>query len=358
VWTEEGLADRVYEASVLPELWPDVLRRIASLTDGAGSVVLSVRGHDVRYMTSSAELDVLAAEYFKAFPGTNERMRRLLETQRAGFVTDAEVFSPEERATEPIFRDFLTPRGYGNGVATALSMPTGEFIVFHTEGRSGTGPWTPPPVAALDALRPHLARSAYISSRLSFERARTAVDTLHGLGLAACAVTRSGAVMVANAEFERETGYWTTRGGGRIALEDRRADELLRGTLAAGGTGVCSLPLVPRGPEPPAVLHVVPMRRAAQDLFTHAVAILVLTKASSEPTTAIPLLQTLFDLSPAEAEIAARIAAGATPLQIAAASGRSVSTVRNQLKSVLAKTGCRRQADLTRLLVQLRPSVG
>jgi DNA-binding CsgD family transcriptional regulator len=30
--------------------------------------------------------------------------------------------------------------------------------------------------------------------------------------------------------------------------------------------------------------------------------------------------------------------------------------VRNQLKSVLAKTGCRRQVDLARLLAQLIPA--
>jgi DNA-binding CsgD family transcriptional regulator len=35
---------------------------------------------------------------------------------------------------------------------------------------------------------------------------------------------------------------------------------------------------------------------------------------------------------------------------------KGVETVRSQLKSVLAKTGCRRQADLARLLGQLVPA--
>ena len=54
----------------------------------------------------------------------------------------------------------------------------------------------------------------------------------------------------------------------------------------------------------------------------------------------------LFELSPVEAAIAARIAV---------ADGKSVETVRNQLKSVLDMTGCRRQADLARRLAQLIP---
>ena len=117
-----------------------------------------------------------------------------------------------------------------------------------------------------------------------------------------------------------------------------------------------SLPIPAQGDGTPAVLHVVPIRRAAHDLFTGSSAILVLSKPSSSATEATPLLQALFDLTPAEAAIAARIAAGETVERIALAAGKSVATVRNQLQSVLDKTGCRRQVDLARLLAQLVPA--
>jgi DNA-binding CsgD family transcriptional regulator len=83
-------------------------------------------------------------------------------------------------------------------------------------------------------------------------------------------------------------------------------------------------------------------------------AILVMTSSSSRPGSP-PLLQALFDLTPAEAAIASKIGAGLTLEQIAIAEGRSMATVRNQLKSVLAKTGCARQAELTRMLALLVP---
>lgn len=350
------IADRIYEAAVLPEFWPGLLADMARLTTGGSAIVFANSGTDVRFVASSEQYGKDATEFFAQYPNS-ERTRRLLAANHPGFFTDFEAFTFEERETLPIFRDFFLPRGYGDGTATAIPMPTGEMVIVHLEGPYKREPFDREKVAWLDSIRPHLARSTFVSARLAFERARTAVETLSGIGLAACAVTQAGTVLVANPEFVAETGFWTTRGGNRIALIDRRADRLLTDALGivAAGKGVRSLPLAPEG-EAPAVLHVVPVRRAAHDLFGQASAILVLTKASDAPTRATPLLQALFDLSPVEAAIAARIAAGETAEQIARADGKSVATVRNQLKHVLDKTGCRRQVDLARLLAQLVPA--
>ena len=62
------------------------------------------------------------------------------------------------------------------------------------------------------------------------------------------------------------------------------------------------------------------------------------------------VLQGLFDLTPAEAKVAKAIAHGDTSAAIAAASGASLATIRNQVAAVLAKTGLSRQADLVGLL--------
>lgn len=353
----ESLEDRIYEAAVLPEFWPDVLRDFALFADSRDAILIATNGAAYRWVSSSEHFSQMAMDHY-AYPEAHERTRRLLALRRAGFVTDGDVFTPDEVAADPLFNEFLIPRGYGRGVATAVEVSRGETIVFHAEGEFHRGPYDPSLVLRLDALRPHLARSALLSARLAFERARTAVETLAGLGLAACAVTVSGAVLVANADFDAANAYWTTRGKDRVGLLDRRADQLLADALGsiASDRGVRSLPLIAGEETPPAVLHVVPIRRAAHDLFGQAAAILVLSRASSTPTDATPLLQALFDLSAAEADVASRIAAGQTVAHIALSSGKSGGTVRNQLKSVLAKTGCARQADLARLLTQLVPT--
>lgn len=354
---QESFVDRIYEAAVLPEFWPDVLRDFARLAESRHAVLIAVRQQNYKWVGSSPLMETMTQEVYQ-YPGGQERTRRLLAAPPGGFVTDLDVFDETEILNEPLYADYLIPKGLGRGIATFINVPTGDSIVVHAEGDYGLGPISDTVKQRLNGFRPHLARSSLVSARLAFERARSAVETLSGLGLAACAVTRAGTVLVANPEFDAEALLWTTRGGNRIGLTDRRADRQLCDALSTIETGhsVRSLPLAAQDGAPAAVLHVVPIRRAAHDLFGQAAAILVLTKASDTPTQSTPLLQALFDLSPTEAAIAARIAAGQTAEEIARVDGKSIATVRNQLKRVLDKTGCRRQVDLGRLLTQLVPA--
>lgn len=348
----EDLADRIYEASVIPELWPDVLRGLTQASGTAWSTLVSVSGADVRWVASSPQADEIIKAHFEQF-GSNLRTTRLLAKAHPGFITDYDILTQEEIDAEPVYRDFLIPRGYGYGVGTNILPSPGDMIVVHCENLFASGPVQSDVVGRLDVLRPHLARSAFLSARLSFERARTAVETLAALGLAACAVAASGKVLIANREFEMATDIWTTRGLDHIVLLDKRANRLLVEALDTPGIRQVTRSIAVRGETGQAVLHIVPMRRSARDLFSRAIAILVLAKTVDASITATPLLQALFDLSATEADVAARICAGNSVEKIAAADAKSVHTVRNQLKSVLHKTGCHRQVDLVRLLSRL-----
>ncbi len=62
-----------------------------------------------------------------------------------------------------------------------------------------------------------------------------------------------------------------------------------------------------------------------------------------------PLAQ-LFRFTAAESRLAMALLAGAEAAEYATANGVSLATVRTQLRSLLAKTGTRRQAELVRLL--------
>ena len=352
----DQFTDRIYEAAVLPELWQSVVSELAAQAGGRAALLSVVQSGSVNLISTSQHFADTWAMILDMYPGaSNKRTQRLLARRHPGFLTDIDVFGSAELGADPLYSEILVPRGYGSGVATSIHFPDGAAAVINIERPAEAGTFGAEAIQHLDALRPHLARAALLSAKLGFERARTAVETLAGLGFAACAVHTSGVVLLANQQFDEDRDLCTTRGGDRIALLDARADTLLAETLRLIGSeaGVRSIPLR-GGPESsPAVLHVVPIRRAAHDLFGQATAILMLTKPSTAPTNRTPLLQALFDLSPTEAGIAARIAAGQSVDEIARADGKSAETVRNQLKSVLAKTGCRRQADLARVLAQM-----
>ena len=63
-------------------------------------------------------------------------------------------------------------------------------------------------------------------------------------------------------------------------------------------------------------------------------------------------LQPLFQLTPAESQVAARLCDGLAPADIAAHLGVQTNTVLTHIKRALAKTGCRRQAQLVSLLLR------
>ncbi|MCV0428364.1 MAG: helix-turn-helix transcriptional regulator [Roseibium sp.] len=83
-------------------------------------------------------------------------------------------------------------------------------------------------------------------------------------------------------------------------------------------------------------------------------AILLAIKPNNNYVTIQEKLQAELGLSPVEAASACMLSEGKTLAEIADNRQVSVFTVRNQIKSALAKSGCRRQAELVRKIEQLR----
>jgi DNA-binding CsgD family transcriptional regulator len=126
-------------------------------------------------------------------------------------------------------------------------------------------------------------------------------------------------------------------------------------TATAEHVGVRSIALPARENLPAQVAHVVPVCRAAADIFSSVDAILLMTPVLKERLPSADLLHGLFDLTPAEAEVSRRLLDGRTIGEIAKVRGLSIETLRAQLKSIFMKTGTDRQSALVGLLSGLRP---
>jgi DNA-binding CsgD family transcriptional regulator len=101
------------------------------------------------------------------------------------------------------------------------------------------------------------------------------------------------------------------------------------------------------------VAHVVPIRLSARDIFVRCAGVLALTPLSAPNVPSLSIVQSLFDLTPAEAKVARDLAEGKTVADIASAAGASESTIRSHVRAVLEKTGCNRQTDVVALLAGL-----
>ncbi|MGX1785152.1 helix-turn-helix transcriptional regulator [Bosea sp. NPDC055332] len=350
---DERFLDSLYEAAVVPELWPQVLRRFQEIARGAGAVLVAVTPSSSRWISSSPEFDQLVATHFNSFPG-NERTRRLLERRHAGFLRDIDIFSDAEMAREPVYRDFLLPQGFGIGVATSITSPSGEAFILHSEREHDEGHVEDGLIARFDRMRPHLARAMLLSARLEFERARGAAQALDAIGLPAAVLDRNGRALALNPRFEALMPAVALDRPSRLGLVDVPADGLLATALQAmgqaNGATVRSIAVARRENHPPLILHLTPVRGAAHDIFSRAASILVVTPVVVKDVPTADVVQGLFDLTPAEARLAALIAAGHRPREAAAALGVMEETARSTLKRVMAKTGLHRQADLIGLL--------
>jgi DNA-binding CsgD family transcriptional regulator len=141
----------------------------------------------------------------------------------------------------------------------------------------------------------------------------------------------------------------------RLHLTDQDADRLLAMTFsgepfAGNSSAVNSIPVAASEGFPPYILHLLPVRGAAQDIFSQAIFLLVVTPVDRAAVPSAEVLQGLFDLTPAEARLAGLVGQAKSPREAARILGITEGTARTALKRVLAKTGVRRQAELASLL--------
>jgi DNA-binding CsgD family transcriptional regulator len=348
------LVDRIYECSLVPELWPNVLGEVGRMSETAASLFITNEGliswTASRFAHPGTEIIVKEGWLFR-----NQLIGRLFAAQHAGFLADVDIFTREELDREPLYRDLYRSRlGVGSVAATAIPIPTGERATFVLGRRIERGPMERAVIQQLDELRPHLARSALMSARLRLERARVASETLAVIGLPALVLNQHGKVLAANHLIEALTGYVQWRAHDRLSLSDKAADQLLRDAVATidltGGSSVRSFPVRDMRADMMMVAHVVPIRLSARDIFARCAAVLVLTPVALPQAPPVELVQSLFDLTPAEARVARGLAAGKTVYDIATDGGTSANTVRTQLRAVLGKTGCSRQTEVVALL--------
>jgi DNA-binding CsgD family transcriptional regulator len=137
------------------------------------------------------------------------------------------------------------------------------------------------------------------------------------------------------------------------------ANDLMAKALQAARTNGSfvsrSFPLPRNDEAPPVVVHLVPVRGNARDIFLSAAFFLIVTPVDRSRVPTAETIQGLFDLTPAEARVARSLAAGSDVAATAAQLSVSAETVRTHVKAILSKSGMPRQTDLVAAIASVRP---
>ena len=274
------------------------------------------------------------------------------------------MLSGAELERLPYYRTFLAPAGVSDLIAVDL-VDRRSGLTLRLRGSRGMGapPFAAAEVVLLRQLLPHLQAALELHGVLTGQRSLLALYERSaerlGIGMALLAETRR--VVFVNAmlrSMQREGCPLRVRGDTltcRHAEDERRLRAVFDRMLAPGD-------------QPPAGVHLLfdeaeggawsvlaepfPDRVAADPRARPAIMLLVRAPGHFRAPSAAQLARQL-PLTPAEIALAMQLTAGRTIEEAAAALGVSRNTVRNQLATIFAKLGVKRQAELVRLILEI-----
>ncbi|TPL88580.1 helix-turn-helix transcriptional regulator [Mesorhizobium sp. B2-3-12] len=364
----DDLTDEIYEAAFIPDLWAGVLEAasgILSLVSGSifvisdssptrGRISDNSLGHNAAYdQIRPLFEEFLIGHNWKMSPG----VMRMYDMNPSSFV-HVEAFMSEEEIEQDAVRMRLRAAGIGAHLCSAVSMPTGELVTFVFQRWTDQGIPDQASVDRLNLLRPHFARAGLVSARLGMEQAKATVSALDAIGLPAAVLTASGRTLTTNALLEDMGSVVLATAQGGMALTNTVANALFQEAITHNRHSqvVRSIPIPAKEEEPGLVIHLVPLRRAAHDIFSGGDILVAATAVSASNMVPSPsVLNGLFDLTPAEARLAATLTSGKSLKQTALICGIQPTTARYYLEQIFRKTGTSQQSQLVALLKSATP---
>jgi DNA-binding CsgD family transcriptional regulator len=354
----EELIDQIYEAAFQPECWTNVLKLVGARAGSAsGLVVVFDEIKPIRYRGTPIIENIIRA-FCEVHWRDSRRASHTLNNPFTGFVRLKEYFPPDLLETDPCRVNRLSA-GLDCEASAAIAMPTGELVVYSFDKWLRDGPHEQRDINALNRFLPHLARAGLMAARLGLERAVATTTALQVIGLPAAVLTGSGRVLSTNALFDDLASVFLPVAFGRVAIANIGANRLFQEaieTLAASAPTVRSIPIAETEQHHACIVHLVPLRRSAHDIFPGGdlvVAVSALKRSALVPSPAI--LTGLFDLTPAEAKFASALVSGRSIKEAARDVGVTESSGRTYLARIFSKTGTHRQAELVALLAASHP---
>jgi DNA-binding CsgD family transcriptional regulator len=359
---DSSIIDRIYESALLPELWVPLLDELSLIADAEAAILHSTRDYRAnRTIFTGGAAQLMASSRDGDWWHRNTRGDVLMGLSPSEFHSDADHISQAAMEKDLIYRDLLWPNGLGYAVANHIPLPNDDVLILSIERARAKGPVERHAVRALTALRPHIARSAMLASRLAFERVQSANQALGMTGLPSAVIDELGRVIDCNELFVELSDQILIQTNDRLRLLNESANRLLGECLAAfrstdQGNWLANRSLaLPRvADRNAAVLHLMPVKGRARDLFTKAAFFVILTPIDGAKQAPTALIRGLFDLTTTEARVAQALAGGKDIGGIALAFGISRETVRQHLKNIFAKTGFSRQTDLAAAISLVR----
>jgi DNA-binding CsgD family transcriptional regulator len=367
------LLEVLYSTTLQQERWEQFLALLSQHTQSQASALLCANSRQALSVSAQAgSVRFDDQTYRQRYAAVDPLRAPLIKAARSGVFSDEDLLPNEGLTRTEMYQALFAPIGFRHTAHLSLTITVRRLEIITVARTRDQGPMREDCNRLLLLLLPHVQKALDIRHVLGVAQHRLA-------GAEAMAdasttptflVARTGRVLHHNAAAQtllEESDALTLRDGVLTATHAGGKEPLRRLFHDA------ALPASPRWPasshDKPA--HALSLERSSgrQPLqllasplsienraHSHADLVLLVTDPEQPVNYPDGVLRSLYGLTPAQTEIANGLLTGYTLDEIACLRKVSVGTVRQQLKTIMSKTGVSRQSDLVKLLMTLPPS--
>lgn len=357
VWNFEPVEQAFAEAALDPALWVKALDTATAKTESYGAVLIPPLGGALPTLPFTERIERSFEAYIRdGWHLRDERTRGLDRMVRRGVVDDLDLFDCATIAKHPYYQEFLAPHHLRWFAGVKISCGD-ELWCLSIQRTIDQGPFSETEKDQLARLSKRLSTSAAIARALGASAATGALEAFEMSGTAVVLVDRHGKAFKANPSAERLLVGDVQIKKGRLVAKDASAMAALNAAvsnLLERRTGGLSSPVaLPRTGRRPLLAYPAKLSSATANALADCQAMIVLIDPDAGPRPLEATLRSVFHLSEAEARLGTQLASGESLETVAERLGIAKETSRTQLKSIFAKTGVHRQAELVAVMATL-----
>lgn len=372
----QGTLEKQPWQSALPALREALDAQVVSLilrpptADDQGVILNSVRpdqdrsgAHATLADPNDWEVSAYREQFFSLDPFVNLPLDKVIAL--------ADILPDKDLVTSDYYLHYLQPINLFRILGVDTAEPGGMLARLRFSRRRSEARFGKSERELLSLLTPHLRRAIELYAKLNRMASERDVyaGAVNQLSVASIILDEQGRLLTTNAVGRAllDQGEGLSLRDGRLHIEGRDINKELQLALTAiiraqlrGETSVVRALRVPR----PAgrsdlglVIRPVPISQWSEGQSSPSAAVFI-SDPDLQESTSRQILGELFELTPAEANLATLLARGLSLAQVSSAQDISQHTARAQLKSIFAKTGVSRQAELVRLVLKSVASLG
>jgi DNA-binding CsgD family transcriptional regulator len=357
------LLETLHSAPLDHEHWQRFLARICELTGSVYGIFASNDSAMGQRILAHSGMPMFAEAhrtYNESFRHKDPFRERFLQDPRVGVIEGQDLCPHQELVKTDLYREFLRPLELHHMTFMVLSMAPRKYELVSMWRGAGRPELEADEHQLLQMVMPHVQTALRVRQMIGQAeyRAQTAEALLDTSLTASILLDGLARVVYMNkpAQALAEEGDGFRLQGDHVVPTERVRRAAFKALVAD------AVVVNQRAPGGAISLERPGEKRALQVLvtpFPHGVGVdgakVLVLATDPERVVHFPdaILRALYDLTPAETEIANGLLTGFSLDEVATLRRVSVTTVRSQMKSLLGKTETRRQGELIRLLSSL-----